>query len=287
MKQIVVISGKGGTGKTTMVGSFAALAENKVIADCDVDAPDLHLILNPKILKTEEFRGSKVAIIDKKRCVGCGRCEEICRFDAIKDLEINPVRCEGCGACVFICPVQAISLKEKVSGYTYISETKYGLMAHARLNIAEEASGKLVTVVKENARKLAEENGKDLIIIDGSPGIGCPVIASIRGVDLALIVTEPTVSGIHDLDRILSVAKQFKVRSLVCINKFDINVENTERIEELCKVKGIEIIGKIPYDPVVIKAMITGKPVIELSKNEVADKIRIIWKRIMDCLHPT
>lgn len=280
MKQLVVISGKGGTGKTTLVGSFAALAENKVIADCDVDAPDLHLILKPKILKTEEFRGSKVAIMDKEKCIECGKCEEICRFDAIENLEINPVRCEGCGACVFICPVQAISLEEKISGYAYISETRYGLMAHAKLNIAEEASGKLVTVIKEKAKELAEENGKDLIIIDGSPGIGCPVIASLTGVDLALVVTEPTMSGIHDLERILSVAKHFGVRSLVCVNKFDINKENTEGIEELCREGGIEMVGKIPYDPVVTGAMIAGKTLVEFSDDEVADEIRAIWNRI-------
>jgi len=285
MKQIVVISGKGGTGKTTIVASFAALAENAVIADCDVDAPDLHLILKPEIKETQEFHGSKVAIKDDSKCIECGKCESVCRFDAVnQNFEIDDIRCEGCGACVFICPEEAIQLKEKISGHAYISETRYGLMSHAKLNIAEEASGKLVTVVKENAKTVAENNGKDLIIIDGSPGIGCPVIASLSGVDLALIVTEPTMSGIHDLKRILSVAKHFGVKTVVCINKYNINLENTNKIKNFCGKEEISIAGEIPFDPAVTKAMIAEKPVVEFSSGRVSNEIKNIWENIKNNL---
>ncbi|MBN2014959.1 MAG: 4Fe-4S binding protein [Candidatus Altiarchaeota archaeon] len=280
MKQLLVISGKGGTGKTTLVGSFAALAKNAVIADCDVDAPDLHLILKPKILETQPFKGSKMAIKDDSKCIECGKCGEVCRFNAIEDLKIDSIRCEGCGACVYVCPTEAIKLEEKISGYAYISETRYGPMAHAKLRIAEEASGKLVTVVKENAKKLTEKYNKELIIVDGSPGIGCPVIASLAGVDLALIVTEPTISGIHDLERILDVANHFKVRSVVCVNKYDINKENTNRIEDFCRKKWVEVAGRIPYDPVVTKAMIAGKTLIEFSDGKASIDIKKIWESL-------
>jgi MinD superfamily P-loop ATPase len=239
LKQLTVISGKGGTGKTTLVASFAALAENKVIADCDVDAPDLHLLLHPEIIEREEFKGLKVAVMDKTLCTECGTCEETCRFNAIaltkeSGFAVNPARCEGCGACVFMCPQEAVTLKERVSGYSFISKTKYGTMAHAELNIAEEASGKLVTVVRNNAQQVAEKEGCELILIDGAPGIGCPVIASLTGVDLALIVTEPTMSGLHDLERILDVTRHFGIGSVVCVNKYDINEENSRRITEFC-----------------------------------------------------
>jgi MinD superfamily P-loop ATPase len=284
MKQLLVISGKGGTGKTTLVGSFAALAKSAVIADCDVDAPDLHLILKPRILETQPFKGSKMAIKDDSKCIECGKCEEVCRFNAVEDLRIDPIRCEGCGACVFMCPAKAIELMENISGYAYISETDYGPMAHAKLNIAEEASGKLVMVVKENAKKLAEKYEKDLIIIDGSPGIGCPVIASLAGVDLALIVTEPTLSGIHDLERILAVTSNFGVKPLVCINKYDINEGNTERIGDFCGRAGIGMIGKIPSDPVVTKAMIAGKPVVEFSDGKASIGIKNIWEKTIRIL---
>jgi len=281
MKQILVISGKGGTGKTTILASFAALAKNPVIADCDVDAPDLHLILKPEIKETREFTGSKTARKDDSKCINCGRCRQVCRFDAVDDkFNIDYTLCEGCGACVFVCPVDALRLQEKISGYSYISETKYGSMAHARLNIGEEASGKLVAVVKENAKRIAEKENKNLLLIDGSPGIGCPVIASLSGVDIALIVTEPTMSGIHDLKRILSVAKHFGAKPAVCINKYDINPSNTEKIEKFCKKEGVEIAGKIPFDPAVTEAMVSEKPVVEFSKGEVSFEIKSIWERL-------
>ncbi|KAF5436091.1 MinD superfamily P-loop ATPase, contains an inserted ferredoxin domain [Candidatus Methanophagaceae archaeon] len=285
MKQITVISGKGGTGKTTLVGSFAALAENKVIADCDVDAPDLHLLVHPEIIKKEEFKGVKVAVMDKTLCTECGTCEETCRFKAIASTEesgyaVNPARCEGCGACVFTCPQEAVTLKERVSGYAFISKTNYGLMVHAQLNIAEEASGKLVTVVRNNAQQVAEKESCELILIDGSPGIGCPVIASLTGVDLALIVTEPTMSGLHDLERIMDVTRYFGIGSAVCINKYDINEDNSARITEFCRQRGVEVVGKIPYDSVVTEAMVAGKPVVEFSEGAVSSAIRDVWDSI-------
>ena len=284
MKQITIISGKGGTGKTTLVASFAALAENIVIADCDVDAPDLHLLLHPEIVKREEFKGLNVATIDKEKCIECGICETACRFKAISDTKsgyaVNPTRCEGCGVCVFVCDQDAVILTERVSGYAFISKTKYGTMAHAQLNIAEEASGKLVTVVRNNAQRVAEEEGSELILIDGSPGIGCPVIASLTGVDLALVVTEPTMSGLHDLERILDVTRHFGIRSVVCINKYDINEANSRRITEFCRERGVTIVRNIPYDPVVTEAMVAAMPVVEFSDGEVSDAIREIWASI-------
>jgi len=285
LKQITVISGKGGTGKTTLVASFAALAENKVIADCDVDAPDLHLLLHPEIIEREEFKGLKVAVMDKTLCTECGTCEETCRFNAIALTEesgyaVNPARCEGCGACVFTCPQEAVTLKERVSGYSFISKTKYGTMAHAQLNIAEEASGKLVTVVRNNAQQVAEKESCELILIDGAPGIGCPVIASLAGVGLALIVTEPTMSGLHDLERILDVTRHFGIGSVVCINKYDINEENSRRITEFCRQRGVELVGNIPYDPVVTEAMVAGMPVGEFSGGVVSGAIKEVWNGI-------
>ncbi|RZB33223.1 MAG: hypothetical protein AEth_00016 [Candidatus Argoarchaeum ethanivorans] len=281
MKQITIISGKGGTGKTTLVASFAALAKNVVIADCDVDAPDLHLLLHPEIIRKEEFRGLKVAAMDKTKCIECGNCEEACRFKAISDTEsgyaVNPARCEGCGVCVFVCDQDAIQLKERVSGHAFISKTKYGTMAHAQLNIAEETSGKLVTVVRNNAQRVAEEEESDLVLIDGSPGIGCPVIASLTGVDLALVVTEPTMSGLHDLKRIMDVTRHFGIATVVCINKCDINEENSRKITEFCKEHGVAIVRNIPYDPVVTDAMVAGMPVVEFSDCAVSDAIKEIW----------
>jgi len=286
MKQIVVISGKGGTGKTTIVASLAALAKNAVVADCDVDAPDLYLILKPEIRETIEFKGSKVAVKDDSKCINCGKCKEVCRFDAInKNFEIDTISCEGCGACVFICPVNVLKLQEKISGYSYISKTKYGQMSHAKLNAGEEASGKLVTVVKQNAKKIAEKENKNLILIDGSPGIGCPVIASLSGADIALIVTEPTMSGIHDLKRILSVAEHFNVTPVVCINKYDINLGNSNKIMDFCRDVGIEVVGKIPFNLVVTGAMVAGRSVVEFSDDEVSDEIKSMWNKIKILIH--
>ncbi|MHC1599328.1 MAG: ATP-binding protein [Candidatus Methanospirareceae archaeon] len=288
MKQLTIVSGKGGTGKTTIVGSFAVLAENKVLADCDVDAPDLHLLLHPEILTKQEFKGVKVAVMDKSLCTECGTCKETCRFNAIVSTEessyaINPARCEGCGACVFTCPQEALTLQERVSGYAFVSKTKYGTLAHAQLNIAEETSGKLVTVVRNNAQQVAEKESCELILIDGAPGIGCPVIASLSGVDLALIVTEPTQSGLHDLKRILGVVEHFGVKPSVCINKCDINEAVSEEIETFCTEQRIEIVGKIVYDESITKAMVAGVPVVAFEsepKSEAGEEITEMWNRI-------
>ncbi len=190
---------------------------------------------------------------------------------------VNPARCEGCGACVFSCPQEAITLKERVSGYAFISKTKYGTMAHAELNITEETSGKLVTVVRNHAQQVTENERCELILIDGAPGIGCPVIASLTGVDLALVVTEPTMSGLHDLERILDVTRHFGIDSVVCINKYDINEEKSKRITEFCWQRGVEMVGNIPYDSVVTEAMVAGKPVVEFSEGEVSNAIRDVW----------
>jgi MinD superfamily P-loop ATPase len=281
MKQLAIISGKGGTGKTTLAAAFASMAENAVLADCDVDAADLHLILNPEIKETIEFSGSKIASKDEEKCTRCGKCREYCRFDAVdEDFNLIEDRCEGCGVCEYVCPEGAITLIERKSGFAYISETRFGPMSHAVLNTAEEASGKLVALVRNNARILAKKYGKDLIIIDGPPGIGCPVISAISGADLVLIVTEPTLSGIHDMERIIGVAEHFNIPAVVCINKFDINYENTQIIEKYCEKNGLEVVGKIPYDETPTKAMIQEKTIIEFSDGEFSSHIRNIWENI-------
>ena len=281
MKQLTIISGKGGTGKTSIAAAFASLTKNAVFADCDVDAADLHLILNPKIKKTMNFHGLKIASINRNVCTICKSCYEHCRFNAI-DKEINIIKesCEGCGVCEYVCPVDAIQMVDRDSGYSYTSETRFGPMAHAKLKTAEEASGKLVTVVRNNAKKLAEEKKKDLVVIDGPPGIGCPVISSISGVDLVLVVTEPTLSAIHDLERIVGVAHHFKIPAIVCINKFDINLENTKKIEQYCKSNNIDIVGKLPYDTVITEAMIHEKTIIEYNNGNFSELVKNMWNNI-------
>ena len=282
MKQITVLSGKGGTGKTTITASFAVLAKNAVVADCDVDAPDLHMLLHPQIIRTQEFKGSKLAAIDESKCVKCGLCREKCRFDAIiENFSVDTFSCEGCGVCTIVCPVNAITLTERISGHAYISKTRYGFMAHAMLSPGEANSGKLVTLVRQNAKTLAEEENSDLIIIDGPPGIGCPVIASVTGVDVGLAVTEPTMSGIHDLKRALQLLKHFNVAPFVCVNMYDINVDNTENILSFCRENSVEVVGKIPFSPKVTEAMVDGKTIIEYSpRSAVAKEIEVIWEKI-------
>ena len=279
MKQIAILSGKGGTGKTTLVASFAALSTNTcVLADCDVDAPDLHLILKPHVRERMEFRGSKTAHIDTEKCTCCGVCEDACKFDAIQGCEIDSIMCEGCGVCGYVCPKEAIQLEDNISGYAFISDTRFGPISHAELNIAEEASGKLVTLVRNNACEIAERDGKTRIIIDGSPGIGCPVIASLTGVNLALIITEPTQSGLHDLERVLDLTNHFDVEAAVCINKHDINSEMTERIQSFCENRDIDVVGRIPFDPIVTAAMVEGKAVVEYRDSEDSEEIKRIWE---------
>lgn len=270
MKQLTILSGKGGTGKTTIAACFAALSENAVFADCDVDASNLHLLLNPEVKETFEFRGLKQAVIDPEKCTRCGRCVELCRFDAIKEYRVDPVHCEGCKVCVVNCPAEAIDFVDRVCGHAYISETRYGPMSHARLTPGMENSGKLVTLVRQNAQRLAEENGCDLVLVDGPPGIGCPAIASLSNVESSLIVVEPTLSGIHDLKRALELLRHFEVEPLVCVNKYDLNTDNTDEITGFCEENGIAMVGCVPFDSEVTKAMVQGRPVVEYRPGSPA-----------------
>lgn len=288
MKEIVVISGKGGTGKTSIVAAFAALGDKIVLADCDVDAADLHLVLNPKIETREDFSGGKKASIISEQCIACDRCIEECRFDAIAypDSEeadvprINPIFCEGCGLCVRICPVDALSFKPAVNGEWYISSTAHGPMVHARLGMAEGNSGKLVTLIRNKAKDIAEQDQRDYIIVDGSPGIGCPVIASITGSDLVLVVTEPTLSGRHDLLRVAELTSYFKIPTLVCVNKWDLNAEITEQIEQEARKHGITVAGRVRYDTAITKAQIARTNVIEYAGGSAED-ITSLWNNVV------
>lgn len=280
MKEVVVLSGKGGTGKTSLVGSFAALAQIAVLADCDVDAADLDLILNPVIRQTQELWSSRVAAIDPTRCTQCGLCQDLCRFGAINNFKVDPVSCEGCGFCFHVCPSEAVTMKDNMAGHWFVSDTSYGPLVHARLGIAQENSGKLVAVVRRQAKQIAEHEKLNLIISDGPPGIGCPVISSLSGADLALLVTEPTLSGIHDLKRVLGVCRHFNVSAIVCINKYDINPENTDRIEAFCNSENVAVVARIPYDNVFTEAMIHGQPVVEYSNGQVSQQIKTLWQEI-------
>ena len=284
MKEVVVLSGKGGTGKTSIVGSFAALSQGEVLADCDVDAADLHLLLKPTLQQKHEFWSGQVAVIDEEKCTQCGLCQDVCRSEAIKDFKVDPISCEGCGFCYHVCPDEAIIMKESLSGHWFISDTKYGSLVHARLGIAQENSGKLVALVRQRARLIAEKQNLDYIISDGPPGIGCPVISSLSGADLALLVTEPTLSGIHDLERVIGVCHHFGVPALACINKYDINEDNTRQIENYCLNQGVEVVAKIPFDNVVTEALVQGLPVVEYSQGKVTKEIKSLWQRITQAL---
>jgi len=291
MKEIVVISGKGGTGKTSIVASFAALAKNAVLADCDVDAADLHLVLEPKIKQKSDFSGGKRAAIVTEKCIGCGKCQDLCRFDAIhfngqanavvdKTFIIDPVSCEGCKVCVEFCPVDAIEFNDSINGQWFISDTRFGPMVHAKLGIAEENSGKLVTVIRKEAKRIAEEQEKDLLIVDGSPGIGCPVIASITGADIVLIITEPTLSGQHDLGRVADLAAGFKIPVLVAINKFDLNPNMAKQIEKDARRRNMKVVGKIRYDDAFTKAQILKSTVIEYTGGVVSQELKALWGNV-------
>jgi len=289
MKQILVISGKGGTGKTVITASFASLAKNKVMADCDVDAADLHLLLHPEIKEKHNFEGGKTAVIDEAKCIGCGKCQEVCRFEAVKNkgdkFKIDSLACEGCGACTLICPVDVITLKAENVGYWFISETKYGPLIHAKLGIAQENSGRLVSLVREKSMDIALEKGVDYVIIDGPPGIGCPVIASLSGIDLALIVIEPTLSGMHDAQRVINVAKHFGIKTAVCINKNDLNLKNSETIKKDCLKSGILVIGEIPFDKIVPESLVQEKPIVEYKDCPVSSEINKMWNKITEILN--
>ncbi len=291
MKELVVISGKGGTGKTSILGSFAVLAGNAVLADCDVDAADLFLILEPRILDRGEFSGSSRALIHTDRCTGCGECERLCRFDAIHrigtpgssagiEFRVDPVACEGCGVCSWFCPENAIDLVPAVNGEWFVSDTRCGPMVHARLGIAEEASGKLVSLVREKARCIAEDRSLSTVLIDGSPGIGCPVIASMTGADLALVITEPTLSGLHDLRRVADLTKHFGIETMVCINKWDLNGDISLEIERQCHQRGLSVAGRVRYDRAVTEAQILRMTVIEFTEHGAAEDIGHIWNAV-------
>jgi len=283
MKQIVIISGKGGTGKTVLTGAFAALAENKVMVDCDVDAADLHLLLNPDVKETYIFKSGFTASIDQSKCIRCLKCINFCRFDAIdNNLVVDPINCEGCGFCYYLCPVKAIELKENISGQWFISDTKFGPFVHAKLGIAEENSGKLVSLVRKQAQELALKHNKDLIIIDGAPGIGCPVIACISNVDCAIVVTEPTLSGLHDAKRVMKVARHFGVLTKLVINKFNLNEEMTKIIEQYCTDNNIPVIGKIEFDTDIVDSVVHGKTVMETSNDKLKNTMEKIWERVIE-----
>jgi MinD superfamily P-loop ATPase len=296
MKELVVISGKGGTGKTSIVASFAALAGNAVLADCDVDAADLHLVLEPQVLKRESFSGGKRARIKSGHCIACGKCEEICRFDAIaydgpgngrvpRTFRVDPIACEGCGVCAWYCAEDAIEFAPVVNGEWFVSRTRFGPMVHARLGIAEENSGKLVSILRTQAKAVAEQEGLDLVIIDGSPGIGCPVIASITASQLVLIVTEPTLSGEHDMKRVAELARHFRIPAMVCVNKRDINPELAARIESQAAHHGLALAGSIRYDPAVTDAQMRGQSVVEYRDHGAAADIRRLWSAVQHVLH--
>jgi len=281
VKQIVIISGKGGTGKTVVSGSLAALAKNKIMVDCDVDAADLHLLLHPTVKERHEFRSGQTAIIDKKLCKKCGKCIPVCRFVAIKDdFTIERFSCEGCGLCALICSHKAIRMEENFAGEWFVSDTHYGPFVHAKLGIAEENSGKLVAKIRQIAKEIAEKQALDYVIIDGPPGIGCPVIASLSGVDCALIVTEPTLSGLHDAQRVMEVAKHFNIPVKLVVNKYDLNQAMTEKIDVFCHEHSIPVVGKIPFDKTVVQALVEGKTIVEYSRCPADKEIRMIWEAL-------
>jgi MinD superfamily P-loop ATPase len=283
MKELVIISGKGGTGKTSVTASFAVLADRPVVCDCDVDAADLHLVLEPTIRERHEFESGHEAVIRQSDCTGCGICQDLCRFGAISStvdmFSIDSISCDGCGVCVRFCPAAAIDFPQRRCGEWFVSDTRCGPMVHARLGVAAENSGKLVSTVRREAKHLAEEENLNMVIVDGPPGIGCPVIASLTGASQILVVTEPTVSGEHDLERVLSLARHFQIPAAICVNKFDINEEMTKRIEDRAVSAGATIAGRIRYDASVTRAQIQNKAVVELD-TPGADDMKQLWKNL-------
>ena len=285
MKELVVISGKGGTGKTSLVAAFASLASEMILCDADVDAADLHLVMAPAIKARHDFVAGHRAIIDPRRCTACGICVDLCRWQAISsEFTVDPIACEGCGVCYHLCPEQAVDFPENTCGEWYLSDTRFGPMVHARLKIAEENSGKLVALVRYEARALGETNGLSSILTDGPPGIGCPVIAAIGGADAVLIVTEPSVSGIHDLQRVARLADHFRVPALICVNKYDLHPETTARIEAYANASGLVLAGNIPFDPRFTEAMVRGQTIFEQDPNgRAAEAVRGLWQHV--CTH--
>lgn len=290
MKELVVISGKGGTGKTSIVAAFASLAKNAVFADCDVDAADLHLILSPSVRQTTDFSGGKQAFINAEECTRCGKCKEFCRFDAINysvenGFTVDRLSCEGCRVCVEFCPADAIEFRDVINGKWFISDTRFGTMVHAKLGIAQENSGKLVSLIRKEAKRIAQEQNSEFIIADGSPGIGCPVIASITGADLIVLVAEPTMSAQHDIERVIELVRHFRIPAIICINKFDINSKIADEIEVNARLNDIKVAAKIPYDNAVTKAQIEGKTIIEYANNAITENVKRLWQSVMDVLN--
>lgn len=283
MKELVILSGKGGTGKTSITAAFAALSKESVLCDADVDAADLHLLMDPHILRQTDFNSGAVAVIDAEKCTECRLCQDLCRFNAIDaDFTVDPIECEGCGVCVDLCPEKAIAFPTKTCGRWFISETRFGPLVHARLGIAEENSGKLVALVRQEARRVAEESAADLIITDGPPGVGCPVIASLGGATALLIVAEPTISGIHDMERVVGLARHFRIPCLVCINKYDLNQAYTAAIKLMAKENGLPLVGRIPFDPSVVSAMVHGKTIMEAEPNSPAGHaVADVWQAVL------
>ena len=297
MKELVVVSGKGGTGKTSLTASFAALAPNAVLADCDVDAADLHLILTPEIRRREDFRSGHAAAIRAEDCLGCGRCAALCRFEAISPttrpsdgarvFAVDPGSCEGCGVCVWNCPARAIDFPEQTCGQWFVSSTRHGPMVHARLAPGAENSGKLVSLVREQSRALAKDEARDLVLVDGPPGTGCPVIAALTGAHGVLVVTEPSVSGAHDLARVLELTRHFKIPAAVCINKWDIHPDQADRIEATSRAAGAMPVGRVRYDKAATAAQRQGLAVVEAGTSPLADDIRSVWRQWMEFIRNT
>jgi len=294
MKEIVIISGKGGTGKTSLTAAFTAIAESVIIADCDVDAPDLHLVLRPDIKESFDYFGGKKANILIEKCTACGRCKKLCRFDAVnnhnitnklKTYSISKINCQGCGVCYEFCPSNAIELVENLSGKWFLSETRFGPMVHALLAPAEENSGKLVAAIKEYARNIGEKEQKQFFLIDGPPGIGCPVIASMAGADLVVIVTEPGISALHDMLRAADLAQHFHISTAICINKSDINPEITDEIIKIAQKRQIPVIGKVPFNQDFLNAQIAQKCLVEFSpQSRAVLELKKIWQNILQLL---
>jgi MinD superfamily P-loop ATPase len=287
-----VVSGKGGTGKTSLVASFVALAKQAAAVDCDVDAADLHLVLSPTVLHEWPVADGRLAVIHAERCDNCGRCFEVCRFGGVRVggtnsgrvHEIDPVACEGCGVCVDACSQNAVALVATVNGEWFISRTAHGPMVHARLGVAQENSGKLVSLLRREAQALCRSKRVPLVLCDGAPGVGCPVIASIAGARMVLVVTEPTLSGVHDLERVAELCEQLGVRAGVCINKADINPEMSDRIEVYAADKGMVLLGRVRYDKSVTTAQIKQMPVVETGDAPVARDIRAVWERLQEAV---
>jgi len=288
--EIVILSGKGGTGKTSITAAFASVARNAVFTDCDVDAADLHLVLAPDIYNSENFSSGSKAIIDISKCTLCGLCKELCRFDAISikgdEISIDEYACEGCGLCSIACPTDAITIKEYENNNVYFATCRFGPMVYGKLGIAEENSGKLVSKIRQYARETARKNDSDLILTDGPPGIGCPVISSVSGSDLVIAITEPTLSGWHDLKRLIDLIGQFRTPVKVIINKYDLNEDMCSVIENELSEMEIEILGKMPYDESMINSLLEGKTVNEFEPQGVlAVKLNEIWNKVTNDIY--